>query len=94
MNFVFTFQLFVVFNFSTIIKSSRTTTKNVFKFDYKQLHRKDKNVKIYNVTDVKHDFKSHIHMRRVLNALKNENNFDFDHIFEFVNYKNALKFFY
>ena len=94
MNFVFTFQLFVVFNFSTIIKSSRTTTKNVFKFDYKQLHRRDKNVKIYNIIDVKHDFKFHIHMRRVLNALKNEDNFDFDHIFELVSYKNALKFFY
>ena len=94
MNFVFISQLFVVFNFSTIIKSSRTTTKNVFKFDYKQLHRKNKNVKIYNVIDVKHDFKSHIHMRKILNVLKNEDNFDFDHIFEFINYKNALKFFY
>ena len=94
MNFVFISQLSVVFNFSTIIKSSRTTTENVFKFDYKQLHRKNKNVKIYNIIDVKHNFKSHIHMRKTLNVLKNEDNFDFDHIFEFINYKNALKFFY
>ena len=94
MNFVFTSQLPAVFNSSTITKSSRTTTEDVSKPDYKQLHRKNKNVKIYNVTDAKHDFKFHIHMRKALNALKNENNFDLDHIFEFINYKDALKSFY
>ena len=94
MNFVSTSQLSAVSNSSTTIKSSRTTAEDVSKFDYKQLHRKSKNVKTYNITDAKHGFKFHIHMRKALNALKNEDNFDLDHIFEFVNYRDALKFSY
>ena len=77
-----------------IIKSLRTTTKNIFKFNYKQLYRKNKNTKIYNIINVKYNFKFHIHIQKILNILKNKNNFNFDYIFEFVNYKNTLKFFY
>ena len=76
---------------SMIIKFFRSIVENLVKIDYKTLHRKEKNSKTNNINQ---NFKSHIHMRKTLNALKSEDNFDLDHVFESINYKEALKSFY
>ena len=74
---------------SKISRSDYDKLQNLRQFQLK----KRANV-INNTYNVKQISRFHIHMIRVLHALNNDENFDFDHISKFLNYREVRKSFH
>ena len=83
------------------LKVDAITRSNYYKTDNLDIKR-IKDIKkskrfvniVNNVYRVKQMLKTHIHMIRAFHALQSDESFDFDHVSESMNYKEALKFFY
>ena len=90
-----TFYTFSHIVFDTITRSNYYKTNN---FDIKRIKNIKKSKKFVNIVNnvyrVKQLFKIFIYMIRAFHALQNHENFDFDHVFESMNYKKTFKFFY
>ena len=82
---------------SFIDRETRIFKDEISRSDYKKLQTsrqfqsKNRANVINNTYNVKQMSKSHIHMMRVLHALNNDENFDFDHISKLLNYHEARK---
>ena len=83
-----------------IDRETRISKNKIFRFDYKKLQisrqfqSKNRANVINNTYNVKQMSKFHIHMMRVLHAFNNDENFDFDHISKFLNYREIWKLFH
>ena len=83
------------------LKIDAITRSNYYKtnnLDIKRIKNIKKSKKFVNIVNnvyrIKQMFKIHIHIIRVFHALQNDENFDFDHVFESMNYKKKFKFSY
>ena len=80
-----------------IDRETRILKNEISWFDYKKLQTsrqfqsKSRANVINNTYNVKQMSEFHIHMMRVLHAFNNDENFDFDHISKFLNYREIRK---
>ena len=83
-----------------IDRETRIFKNEIFRFDYKKLQilrqfqSKDRANVINNTYNVKQMSRFHIYMMRVLHALNNDENFDFNHILKSLNYREIRKSFH